>query len=68
MKAYSLCRTVVGVINLQHRTSYDHPNEQVSLLSTLGFLVGAEIERARLETENTQLMQGQLEDEADRCP
>jgi uroporphyrinogen-III synthase len=46
---------VVGVINLQHRTSYHHTNEQVRLLSTLGFLVGAEIERARLETENTQL-------------
>ncbi len=46
---------VVGVINLQHRTSYHHTNEQVKLLSTLGFLVGAEIERARLETENTQL-------------
>ncbi len=46
---------VVGVINLQHRMSYRHTNEQVRLLSTLGFLVGAEIERARLETENTQL-------------
>jgi uroporphyrinogen-III synthase len=46
---------VVGVINLQHRTSYHHTNEQVRLLSTLGFLVDAEIERARLETENTQL-------------
>jgi uroporphyrinogen-III synthase len=46
---------VVGVINLQHRMSYVHTNEQVRLLSTLGFLVGAEIERARLETENTQL-------------
>jgi uroporphyrinogen-III synthase len=46
---------VVGVINLQHRMSYRHTNEQVQLLSTLGFLVGAEIERARLETENTQL-------------
>lgn len=46
---------VVGVINLQHRTSYHHTSEQVKLLSTLGFLVGAEIERARLETENTQL-------------
>jgi uroporphyrinogen-III synthase len=46
---------VVGVINLQHRSSYHHTNEQVKLLSTLGFLVGAEIERARLETENTQL-------------
>jgi uroporphyrinogen-III synthase len=46
---------VVGVINLQHRMSYRHTTEQVRLRSTLGFLVGAEIERARLESENTQL-------------
>lgn len=46
---------VIGVINLQHRLSYRHTTEQVRLLSTLGFLVGAEIERARLESENTQL-------------
>ena len=51
-----LCaRRVVGVINLQHRLSYRHTAEQVRLLSTLGFLVGAEIERARLDSENTQL-------------
>jgi uroporphyrinogen-III synthase len=46
---------IVGVINLQHRMSYRHTSEQVRLLSTLGFLVGAEIERARLESENAQL-------------
>ncbi len=46
---------VIGVINLQHRLSYRHTAEEVRLLSTLGFLVGAEIERARLESENTQL-------------
>jgi uroporphyrinogen-III synthase len=46
---------VVGVINLQHRLSYRHSEEEVRLLSTLGFLVGAEIERARLETENSAL-------------
>jgi uroporphyrinogen-III synthase len=51
---------VVGVINLQHRMTYRHTTEQVRLLSTLGFLVGAEIERARLESENTQLT-GRLE-------
>jgi len=51
-----LCaRRVVGVINLQHRLSYRHTAEQVRLLSTLGFLVGAEIERARLDSENAQL-------------
>ncbi|MBB5063583.1 uroporphyrinogen-III synthase [Granulicella mallensis] len=51
---------VVGVINLQHRMTYRHTTEQIRLLSTLGFLVGAEIERARLESENMQLT-GRLE-------
>jgi uroporphyrinogen-III synthase len=46
---------VIGVINLQHRLTYRHTPEEVRLLSTLGFLVGAEIERARLEGENAQL-------------
>ncbi len=51
---------VVGVINLQHRLTYHHTAEEVRLLSTVGFLVGAEIERARLETENVELA-GRLE-------
>jgi uroporphyrinogen-III synthase len=46
---------VVGVINLQHRLSYRHTTHEVRLLSTLGHLVGAEIERARLEMENSHL-------------
>jgi uroporphyrinogen-III synthase len=46
---------VVGVINLQHRLPYQHTGTQVRLLSTLGFLVGAEVERARLESANLQL-------------
>jgi uroporphyrinogen-III synthase len=51
-----LCASkVVGVINLQHRLSYHHTEHEVRLLSMLGFLVGAEIERARLESENLQL-------------
>jgi uroporphyrinogen-III synthase len=45
----------VGVITLQHRLSYKHSSDEVRLLSTLGYLVGAEIERARLESENSQL-------------
>jgi uroporphyrinogen-III synthase len=56
-----LCASkVVGVINLQHRLSYKHTTYEVRLLSMLGFLVGAEIERARLEGENVQLL-GRLE-------
>jgi uroporphyrinogen-III synthase len=46
---------VVGVINLQHRLPYQHKTHEIRLLSMLGFLVGAEIERARLESENLQL-------------
>lgn len=51
-----LCASkVIGVINLQHRFTYQHTPNEVKLLSMLGFLVGAEIERARLESENVQL-------------
>jgi uroporphyrinogen-III synthase len=56
-----LCASkVVGVINLQHRLSYQHSANEVRLLSMLGFLVGAEVERARLESEIVQLS-GRLE-------
>lgn len=51
-----LCRSkLVGVINLQHRKPYQHTENEVRLLTTIGHLVGAELERARLETENMQL-------------
>jgi len=51
-----LCASkVVGVITLQHRSPYDHKQQEVRLLSMIGFLVGAEIERARLEDENVEL-------------
>lgn len=46
---------IVGVINLQHQRPYQHTADQMRLLSMIGFLVGAEIERARLDTENLQL-------------
>lgn len=46
---------LVGVINLQHRKPYHHTEAEVRLLSAVGYLVGAELERARLETENLQL-------------
>ena len=52
-----LCSSrVVGVINLQHRNTYVHTDLQIRLLSTIGYLVGAEVERARLETENSELV------------
>ena len=46
---------VVGVLNLQHREPYQHSDLERRLLATVGVLVGAEIERARLETENSEL-------------
>jgi signal transduction protein with GAF and PtsI domain len=47
-----LCRDrLVGVINLQHREPHVHTQGEVQLISTIGFLVGPEIEMARLEAE-----------------
>jgi uroporphyrinogen-III synthase len=46
---------LVGVINLQHRQPHSHSRRETQLISMIGFLVGAEIEMARLEVENTQL-------------
>src|SRR5438270_3037282 len=51
---------LVGVMNLQHRDSHVYSPRDIRLLSTIGFLAGAEIEMARLETENSDLSQ-QLE-------
>jgi len=51
-----LCRgRVVGVINLQHRQPHTYSPREIKLISTIGFLVGAEIEMARLESENSHL-------------
>ena len=51
-----LCRSkLIGVINLQHRKPYYHTEHEVRLLTAAGYLVGAELERARLETENVEL-------------
>jgi signal transduction protein with GAF and PtsI domain len=51
---------LVGVINLQHRRPHEHSRREIQLISMIGFLVGAEIEMARLETENMELSE-QLE-------
>jgi uroporphyrinogen-III synthase len=51
-----LCRgRVVGVINLQNRAPHEYTEREIRLVSTIGFLVGAEIEMARLESENLHL-------------
>jgi uroporphyrinogen-III synthase len=46
---------LVGVINVQHRQPHAHTQREMQIISTVGFLVGAEIEMARLEAENALL-------------
>jgi FixJ family two-component response regulator len=46
---------LVGVINLQNREPRRYTKREISLVAMIGFLVGAEVERARLESENSQL-------------
>jgi FixJ family two-component response regulator/putative methionine-R-sulfoxide reductase with GAF domain len=46
---------LVGVLNLQNRTPQEYSQREVSLVATAGILVGAEVERARLESENSKL-------------
>jgi uroporphyrinogen-III synthase len=46
---------VVGVINLQNRGAHQYTRREVGLIETIGVLVGAEIEMARLESEKSQL-------------
>src|SRR6266576_593624 len=51
-----MCRgRVVGVINLQHKQHHVYRRREIRLISTIGFLVGAEIELARLEDANSSL-------------
>ena len=45
----------MGVINLQHRQHHVYRGREIRLISTIGFLVGAEIEMARLEDANSNL-------------
>ncbi len=46
---------LVGVLNLQNRAPHPYSKREVGLVATIGFLVGAEVERARLEGENSKL-------------
>jgi signal transduction protein with GAF and PtsI domain len=43
---------LIGVINVQHRKPYFHSRRDIHLISIIGYLVGAEIEIARLEAAN----------------
>ena len=51
---------LVGVINLQHRLPHMHTRREIALVTTIGYLVGSEIELARMEGQVTELAQ-QLE-------
>lgn len=46
---------LVGVLNLQNRAAHRYEEDEVGLICAIGLLVGAEIQMARLEGENTQL-------------
>lgn len=46
---------LVGVINLQHREPHQHSQREIRLITMLGYLVGAEVELARMEYEKAQL-------------
>jgi signal transduction protein with GAF and PtsI domain len=51
-----MCRgRVVGAINLQHRLPHIYKQKEIRLISAIGFLVGAEIELARMEEVNSNL-------------
>ena len=46
---------VVGVLNLQNREAYNYRDSEIEIVSTIGFLVGAEIEMAKLDEQNLEL-------------
>ena len=46
---------VVGAINLQNRAPYFYSEREIKLVSSIGLIVGAQIEMARLESENSHL-------------
>jgi uroporphyrinogen-III synthase len=48
---------LAGVINVQNRAERTYEPRETSLVATLGFLVGAEVERTRLRSENAQLLE-----------
>jgi uroporphyrinogen-III synthase len=46
---------VVGTINLQHIRPHVYKRKEIRMISAIGFLVGAEIELARMEVVNSNL-------------
>jgi GAF domain-containing protein len=54
-KLGNMTNKLAGVINLQHREPHSYTRREIRLITTIGFLVGAEIERARLEEKSSKL-------------
>lgn len=46
---------LLGVINLHNRSPYHYSTREVSLTTMVGYMIGAEVERARRESENAAL-------------
>jgi uroporphyrinogen-III synthase len=50
-----LCRDrIVGVINVQHREMHTYSQREIQLVSTIGFLVGPEIDTVRRNDESSR--------------
>lgn len=47
---------LIGVVNVQNRKQHQYSEREITLIATLGVLVGSEIERVRLENENSLLL------------
>jgi uroporphyrinogen-III synthase len=48
-------KRLVGVVNVQNRLKHQYTDREIRLIATIGFLVGAEIEKTRLRNENSYL-------------
>jgi uroporphyrinogen-III synthase len=48
---------VIGVINVHHREKHNHTPEEISLLTFIGEQMGGALARARLEEENSRLVE-----------
>ncbi len=46
---------LVGVINIQHKNSHEHTEDEITLLSAVGKIVGGAVENARLVEESLAL-------------
>ena len=58
-----VCRgRLVGVINLQNRKPHQYSKREISMISTVGALVGAEIEMARLQDEERRRIGREVHD------